>query len=195
VIALAGLAQALQVVRRTADTGQGDNRAMDAVLGSVFRIDADSIDAVYGSLDQLQPGFRRLREQFRDGNTDPQFPKLAMAVLALERSFRNNDDATKAVRDGIHALTPAAIAQGNTAPDVLSGLAAIYATNISPLKPKVMVQGNPHYLGQPQVVAEIRAMLLAALRSAVLWRQLGGSAWDVLLRKRAMLDELDALLR
>ncbi len=30
-----------------------------------------------------------------------------------------------------------------------------------------MVQGKPHYLGQPGVVAEIRAILLAALRSAV----------------------------
>ena len=48
-----------------------------------------------------------------------------------------------------------------------------------------MVQGNPHYLGQADVVAEIRAVLLAALRSAVLWRQMGGSLWDFLLGRRA----------
>jgi high frequency lysogenization protein len=53
------------------------------------------------------------------------------------------------------------------------------------------VQGNPHYLQQPQVVAEIRALLLAALRSAVLWRQLGGSYWDFVFRRRAMMEVVE----
>jgi high frequency lysogenization protein len=57
-----------------------------------------------------------------------------------------------------------------------------------------MVQGNPHYLGQAGVVAEIRAVLLAALRSAVLWRQLGGSLWDFLLRRRDMVAAIEAAL-
>jgi high frequency lysogenization protein len=50
-----------------------------------------------------------------------------------------------------------------------------------------MVQGNPVYLAQPPVVAEIRAILLCALRSAVLWRQLGGSQWDLYLRRPQLL--------
>ena len=44
------------------------------------------------------------------------------------------------------------------------------------------------------MVAEIRAVLLAALRSAVLWRQLGGSLWDLALRRRQLADAADALL-
>jgi high frequency lysogenization protein len=58
----------------------------------------------------------------------------------------------------------------------------------------VMVQGNPHYLGQPGVVAEIRAILLAAVRAAVLWRQLGGSYWDFLFSRRAMAAAIDGWL-
>ena len=57
-----------------------------------------------------------------------------------------------------------------------------------------MVQGNPHYLAQPGVVAEIRAILLAAVRSAVLWRQLGGSYWDFLLARKAMLQAVEEWL-
>ena len=60
--------------------------------------------------------------------------------------------------------------------------------------PRVLVQGNPHYLGQADVVAEIRAVLLAALRSAVLWRQMGGSLWDFVLRRRDLVAAIDALL-
>ena len=55
-----------------------------------------------------------------------------------------------------------------------------------------MVQGNPHYLGQAGVVSEIRALLLAALRSAVLWRQMGGSLWDFVFQRRAMAAAIDA---
>ena len=57
-----------------------------------------------------------------------------------------------------------------------------------------MVQGNPHYLAQADVVAEIRAVLLAALRSAVLWRQMGGSFWDLVLRRREMAEYAGHLL-
>ena len=57
-----------------------------------------------------------------------------------------------------------------------------------------MVQGNPHYLGQAGVVAEIRALLLSALRSAVLWRQLGGSMWDFVFRRRDLASAIDARL-
>ena len=61
-----------------------------------------------------------------------------------------------------------------------------YADTLSQLKPRVMVQGNPLQLAQSSVVAQIRAALLAAVRSAVLWRQLGGSYWDFVLRRGAM---------
>jgi len=77
---------------------------------------------------------------------------------------------------------------------VLAALGSLYAQTVSQLRPRVLVQGNPHYLGQATVVAEIRAVLLAALRSAVLWRQLGGSLWDFLLRRRQMAASIDALL-
>jgi hypothetical protein len=79
------------------------------------------------------------------------------------------------VHEGILALAPTAERLGSTHPDVLASLGGLYADTVSHLRPRVMVQGNPHYLGQAAIVSEIRAVLLAALRSAVLWRQLGGS--------------------
>jgi len=94
------------------------------------------------------------------------------------------------VHEGVLALAPAAVRLGNQHPDVLAALGALYADTISHLRPRVLVQGNPHYLGQTGVVAEIRAMLLAALRSAVLWRQLDGSLWDFLLRRRELVQAI-----
>jgi len=194
VLALAGMLQALKQVRQIADTGQADAALLATALDSVFRIDAASPEAVYGSADALRPGLRLLREYFDNTAADPLLPKLALSVLQLERRFVREPESIAQVQTGIAGLAPSAERLENTHPDVLSGLGSLYANSISHLRPKIMVQGNPHYLGQANVVAEIRAVLLAALRSAVLWRQLGGNFWDFLLRKREMIEAVDAQL-
>lgn len=193
-LALAGLLQALKQVRQIADTGQADAAILKTALDSVFHVDAASPEAVYGNVDALRPGLRLLREYFDNAAVDPLLPKLALAVLQLERRFVRESGSVDQVQAGIAALMPSAERLESTHPDVLSALGSLYADSISHLRPKIMVQGNPHYLGQANVVAEIRAVLLAALRSAVLWRQLGGSFWDFLLRKREMIDAVDAQL-
>jgi len=192
-LALAGLAQALAQVRRIADTGQSEASVVATALDSVFRIDAETPAAVYGGAGEVRPGLLLLRGYLRNEPRDQMLPRLALAVVQLERRFSRDPMAAR-VQEGIVALAAQAERQGSTHPDVLAALGALYADTVSRLRPRVMVQGNPHYLGQQAVVAEIRAVLLAALRSAVLWRQLGGSLWDFLLRRRAMLEAIEQAL-
>ena len=77
---------------------------------------------------------------------------------------------------------------------MLVRLGELYAARISPLGPRVLVQGNPVYLSQATLVGEVRATLLSGLRAAVLWRQSGGSYWDFLLSRRRMVDTARELL-
>lgn len=186
ILALAGLVQALRQVRQIAESGQADNAVVGTALDSVFRIDAASPEAVYGSADAVRPGLLLLCDYFENRARDELLPRLALAVMQLERRFVREDATARRVRDGVVALAPSAERLGSSHPDVLAALGSLYADTVSHLRPRVLVQGNPHYLGQAGVVAEIRAVLLAALRSAVLWRQLGGSLWDFLLRRRDM---------
>jgi high frequency lysogenization protein len=190
VLALAGLMQALKQVRQIADTGQAEAGVVATAIDSVFRIDAESPLAVYGGTSALRPGLRLLRGYFGNEGKDELLPRLALAVLQLERRFVRDQAMAQRVHDGVLALAPAAARLGNQHPDVLKTLGALYADTISHLRPRVLVQGNPHYLGQASVVVEIRAVLLAALRSAVLWRQLDGSLWDFLLRRRELVQAI-----
>jgi len=194
VLALAGLAQALRQVRRIAETGQADAAVLATSLDSVFRIDAATPEDVYGGAREVRPGLLLLRDYLSNQGSDTQLPKLALAVTQLERRFSADDAVGEAVHEGILAIKPRAGQLGSSHPEVLSALGSLYADTVSHLRPKVMVQGNPHYLGQADIVAEIRAILLAALRSAVLWRQMGGSAWDVFLRRRAMQQAIEGWL-
>lgn len=186
VLALAGLVQALAQVRRIADTGQAHAEVLATALDSVFRIDASDAAGVFGGEPALRNGLLLLRDYFDGTMPDDQLPRLALAVMQLERRFVRDADMAQRVQDGIEAQADAAQRLGSTHPDVLNALGTLYADTLSHLRPRVLVQGNPHYLGQASVVAEVRAVLLAAVRSAVLWRQMGGTMWDFLLRKREM---------
>ena len=195
VLALAGIAQALQQVRRIAETGHSDSAVVRTAMDSVMRIDAPSPAAVYGDSHQLEPGLRLLRDYFGNQGKDELLPRLALSVMQLERRFVREGATVDKVEAGIERAGSIARDRGDSChPDVLSAMGALYADTISQLKPKIMVQGNPHYLGQAGVVSEIRALLLAALRSAVLWRQCGGSLWDFVFRRREMAAAIDSLM-
>jgi high frequency lysogenization protein len=193
-LAFAGMAQALAQVRRLADTGQADGAHLQPLVESVFRIDAETPAAVYGGESAVAPGLRILRAHFGNQARDPMLPRLALALLQVERHFIADEGAVRGVRERIETLAPLLQSRGALDREVLAGLARAYVEHISPLRPRIMVQGNPHYLAQADLVGEVRAALFAALRSAVLWRQLDGTLWDFLLRKRAVRDGIDALL-
>ena len=194
VVALAGMLQALAQVRRVADTGEANERVLATSIESLFRFDAPSTAAVYGGMENVRPGLLLLRDYLGGKLGDESVPKLGMSVLQLERRFVRDDDMVARVRRGLEAQLVPAERDGLTHPEVLLALGNLYAQTLSLVKPRVMVQGNPHYLGQPGVVAEVRALLLAAVRSAVLWRQRGGTLWDFAVQRRAMAAAVDAHL-
>lgn len=186
-LALAGLLQAVQLVQQMAQTGQCETGPLSACIDSLFRFDAESPEQVFGGVAALAPGLRRLVDQLEGGpGRDQAITRMAMTVLQLERRFIGHRHAPDAVREGLELVARQREHFGPTHPTVLSRLGELYAKEISPIGPRVLVQGNPVYLGQPDLVGEVRATLLAALRAAVLWRQVGGSYWDFLLGRRAL---------
>ena len=194
VIALAALLQAIKLVQQMANNGQAETQPLAACIDSLFRFDADSAEAVYGNPRELDSGLRRLIAQLDGGDRDTAQTRMAMNVLSLERRFIGNDAAVAAVQKTLADIQRQREDLGPTHPTILSRLGELYAAQISPLGARVLVQGNPVYLGQPDVVGEVRASLLAALRAAVLWRQVGGSYWDFLFSRRTMVETAQDLL-
>ena len=193
VLALAGLLQSVRLVQQMANNGEAETRALAPCIDSLFRFDAESTTEVYGGARQLEPGLRRVVAQLDGSDRDSAQTRMAMNVMHLERRFVGAPDAMEQVQQRLQELRQEQQPWEPTHPAVLSRLGEIYAELVSPLGPRVMVAGNPVYLSQPQVVSEIRAALLAALRSAVLWRQLGGSYLDLLLSRRRMVEAAQAL--
>jgi len=183
VIALAGLMQALALVRAVALRGSCDAAALHESLASVLRIDADNSAEVFGGIGNLRLGLQTLVEQL-DKPRDPSLTQMALTVLRLERSLAARPDLLERLRcsiETIEKLDPHAEA---SLVDLPARFAQLYVETLSTLKPRVMVEGNQAFLQQPARQNQIRALLLAAIRAAVLWRQLGGSQWRLLFRRR-----------
>jgi high frequency lysogenization protein len=73
-------------------------------------------------------------------------------------------------------------------------IAVLYADTISQISPRVVVNGKPQHLKLDRTVDWIRTLLLAGLRSAVLWDQLGGGRFELLFGRKRIMQETRSLL-
>ncbi len=79
-------------------------------------------------------------------------------------------------------------------PDIISQLARLYQQTISTLSFRIQISGKPQYLKNTAISNTIRAILLAGIRSAVLWQQLGGRRWHFLLFRSRISKDIHTLL-
>lgn len=184
VIALGGLFQAVGLVRALATEGDCDPAELETCMASIFKLESDSAADIYGGIGNVRAGLRALIGQLDGDRRDPVLLRMVFALLRLERSLHGHSAVIASLQDGLQGMQRQLVHFGPTHPTVLARAADLYAENLSNLRPRVMVIGNPLYLHQPAQVQRIRALLLAAVRAAVLWRQLGGRRWHLLLRPR-----------
>jgi high frequency lysogenization protein len=183
VVALAGALQAAALVRALALRGEADIGAMRVSLASVFKIDADNAADVFGGVPNLRYGLESMIAQIESGQRDGSLTRLLISVMRVEGVLAHRRDMLEALRAGIETIAAAA-PEGRDPIDATPELARLYSETLSNLRPRIMVEGNPRFLNNPATVDRIRALLLAAVRATVLWRQLGGSQLRLFFRHR-----------
>ncbi|MCY1460592.1 High frequency lysogenization protein HflD [compost metagenome] len=78
---------------------------------------------------------------------------------------------------------------------MIAACGALYQDTLSTLRQRIQVHGDMRQLQQPSNASKIRALLLAGIRSARLWRQLGGHRWQLVFSRRKLLSELYPMIR
>ena len=197
VIALAGVFQAALLTQQMARDGQPQAAAAIASLESVFRIDAESVPAVFGGPGGVALGLHELERQLaHPGRQRIEVARYALSLLQLERRLAAEQRRLEAIGD---ALQVAASHRTDDVPvtdlEIVGALAEIYREQISTLSPRIMVQGDPSLLQRPETGARIRAFLLAGIRAARLWQQCGGRRWHLFVRRRRLTDAARRVLR
>ncbi|UCC55284.1 MAG: high frequency lysogenization protein HflD [Gammaproteobacteria bacterium] len=194
-IALAGVFQSLRLVQLTASNQYCDDKAFDACVNGIFSTDPDSVETVFGDLSCLTIGLDEVAKQLgtEKRERDMELTRYAVTVLYLERKLSKNRAMLDLIRSGIDKAREQAGFLGLTHASVIASLAESYKQTISTLRPRIIVSGDQVILGNPDMQNQIRTLLLAAIRSAVLWRQCGGGRLTLLLQRKRLLEAVHTL--
>jgi high frequency lysogenization protein len=188
-LALAGIYQACKLVSSIASHGLADLDAQEVCIRSLLVTNPADTAAVYGGhagiADRLRIGLNTLIEQFSQADKrDIDLTRYVITIMALERKLMKRAAMLQTISIGIDKANAQSeyFAPGHE--NVLASLADLYTNTISTLPPRVIVKGEHGHLSNPANANRVRALLLAALRSAILWRQCGGNRWQLLFQRK-----------
>jgi high frequency lysogenization protein len=188
-MALAGVYQAAQLTQQIARRGMADTQAMSTSIGSLFKVDSSDVSEVYGGIAGIGDGLRLFRDQLSGSKQrDVELTRYIIALIQLEHKLSKHPDMLASISREIQEATRRLQHFPLLHPNILSHLAAIYKQSISALQPKIMVKGEPLHLQNPDNINKIRALLLAGIRSAMLWRQVGGLRRQIIFNRRKLIN-------
>lgn len=197
-IALGAMFMAAEVVRQIAYTGQASQSALRTLVNSLFVNEPRIIDDIYGGTAALQSGFQVLRGTLSRPGQVPEAmdaTRYLIGLLHLEKLLQKQPALGKRLIEGIEETRRQIEFFGDLMhQSVIARLADLYQQIISPLGSRIIVRGEQRHLSNPENAALIRAVLLAGIRAAVLWRQADGSRFKLLFRRRQILAEAQALM-
>ncbi len=195
-MALAALFQAAQLVQHVARRGHAADSDVETCINSLFQIDAPSTEAIFNGSQGLATGLRTLRARLRSGGSaeELEITRYVIVMLHLERKLAAYATMQDTLRIGIERIRNQLNYFPSTHDNILAALGELYQATISTLRPRIMVQGEPTYLADKARANQIRALLLAGIRAAVLWRQLGGRRWQLFISRRKILETAQQLL-
>ncbi|MFI8746788.1 high frequency lysogenization protein HflD [Pseudomonas sp. NPDC077186] len=197
-VALGAVFEAAVLADKIARTGQVSEASMSCMLGSLLVRDPKSTLDVYGGDDlNLRDGYRALVSSLERNPAALQREPLryALALLGLERQLDKRDDMLQVMGSRLDQIQQQVEHFGLVHDNVIAACGGLYQDTISTFRQRIQVHGDMRFLQQPSNAAKIRALLLAGIRSARLWRQLGGHRWQLVFSRGKLLKELYQLMR
>lgn len=197
-LAFAGICQAASLVQQVSRQGTIEDKAtLAATLNSILMTDAEQPADIYGGHEQLALGYQAIVDQLSNDSArkNAELTRYLVGIVALERKLAKRRDLMAMLGERINQVKRQRHHFELLDEQVLANLASIYSDIVSPIGPRIQVAGNPTYLQQPLVQHQIRALLLAGIRSAVLWRQLGGKRRHILFGRKRLVAQAQSALR
>lgn len=197
-LSLAAVFQASNQVYKLAYNGVSDKEKMSFAMSTLLNQDPDSLDQLYGSIENLEDGLDSMKMFLENANnvSEPKYKEVisyVMSSIHLASKLSNDNQLLTKIEDGIDNARQQADHFSITHDNVYSNVGSLYQDTISNMRLRIQVMGSAVYLQQSAVAARIRCMLFAAIRNAFLWRQFGGKRRHLLLQRKAFLNVINQL--
>ena len=196
-IALAAVLECAILVDQLARTGAAPAEEMRALTDSLFRVEWDAVEEVFGGIGNLARGLQQLEAMVAQVPGGEQGPVLryAMSLLHLGKRLSRDRERLAIIRSRLQHTGLKSEHFATSYDELAASMAAIYQDTISTYRFRIQVAGSAQHLQDERVAARIRALLLAGVRAAVLWRFVGGSRLGLLLGRGRLREACRALRR
>nr|WP_157401458.1 high frequency lysogenization protein HflD [Vibrio vulnificus] len=193
-IAFAGMCQAVALVQQIARNGHCDQDAFETSIKAILNTNPANTLDVFGNESQLKLGLECLVKGIDSTPTGSEVTRYLISLMALERKLMGRNDAMSQLGDRIQMVQRQTEHYDLFEEQMISNVASIYLDVISPIGPRIQVTGTPTVLQQTSNQHKVRALLLSGIRSAVLWRQVGGRRRHLIFGRKKMVEQAQILL-
>jgi len=195
-LALAGVFQSAALIEQLAYKGELNQAAYDCSFDSLFTFDAPTAVDVFGDLAGLSRGLRAAA-LYLGGENQQSAKNVAYYVLSMLKislRLKRNQKMANAIQTGLQTIATQSSDFELSRSSITSKIDGLYQDTVSTINPRVMVRGEQNYLSNPDNAGKIRVLLLAGIRAAVLWHQLGGSKWKLMISRKNYVRSANQIL-
>ena len=195
-LALAGVFQASELVRQAACHGTWSGYAATSSLNSLFKMEAESIDDIFGGKPRMRLGVETLAAVLQGDKHYADSLRYAVGLLQLQRKLNRSGKIQADVGDSLVKISNDGqdLDQHEREDRQAHDIAELYARTISQMTPRIVVSGKPQYLQNERTTDWIRTLLLAGIRSAMLWQQTGGGRFELMFGRKSILRDVEQFL-
>jgi high frequency lysogenization protein len=191
-IAFAAVAQSAMLVHNKALARVSHERYADCLLESIFVTDPDTVRDVYPEPPSMKLGLET-GHAILSRPDQSLIPVLQYTVTLIDLGQRLTREPRLVAILG-RSIEDLALQRAGIDRETLQHrLSAIYQNTVSTLPLRVHVKGSAGALQRPEVADSIRALLLAGIRGAWLWRQTGGRRWHLIFKRSTIRERLAQL--
>ena len=189
-LALAGIFQNCHQVQQLANSGQIDRFYLNIAVKAIMNTEPDNTLEVFDGLPGIREGLQLIVQQLSGDSKkrSADLTRYSISVLFLAGKLLKNPAMLNELSQGIEKARAQIEHFGIDHANIYASLGGLYTDTISKLSPRIMVSGEPTVLNNTDNANKIRTLLLSAIRSAVLWHQLGGSRWQLLFQRKKIVN-------
>jgi high frequency lysogenization protein len=214
-IAIAAMFQAASLVDQIATKGMVSQSSFQTTINSLFETSPHSTEDIFGGArdlpHNLSLGLKTVEDVIakRRNSSSNNITNYVLAMIMLEQKISKNNKMLSLMSQRLDDLkTKTAKYYSNegeytdagepianyTHNNVIAGVDGLYLDTISTFSFRIKVQGDPRHLQNKENAAKVRALLLAGIRAAILWRQVGGTRWHLLFFKSRIKKSIEKIL-
>jgi high frequency lysogenization protein len=195
-LALAAIFQVAGQVETLAKTGRIPNADIENAVKSLFCQNPSNLEDVYGDVKNIEAGLKLLRDTLqRKPSKSNDTVRYVMGILHLQKRLHKNPSMLNIIGSRLEKTQKQLEHFSHTHDNIMASLASIYSDTISTFSFRIQVVGEYQYLQQTRLANQIRALLFSGIRSAVLWRQLGGSRLRILFKRKQIINIIEDQLK